>query len=65
MNEVIFMLAILVNKKVLSLQEAVNIKKSLSQGIISSNLKDMVNKVDEAMQIIETDFEKIHAEDIL
>lgn len=65
MNEVTFMLAILVNKDILSLQEAVSLKKSLSQGIISSNLKDMIEKVDKAVKIKESEFETIHAQDIL
>lgn len=65
MNEVTFMLAILVNKDILSLQEAVSLKKSLSQGIISSNLKDMIEKVDKATEIKESEFETIHAQDIL
>lgn len=65
MNEVTFMLAIMVNKDILSLQEAVALKKSLSQGTISSNLKDMIEKVDKATEIKDSEFETIHAEDIL
>jgi len=65
MNEVAFILAILVSKDVLSLQEAVSLKKSLSQGVISSNLKDMIEKVDKATETKESEFETIHAQDIL
>lgn len=65
MNEVAFILAILVSKDVLSLQEAVSLKKSLSQGVISSNLKDMIEKVNKAIEIKESEFETIHAQDIL
>lgn len=65
MNEITFILAVLVNKDVITLQEAVKLKKSLTQNVISSNLKDMIEKVSKALEIKESDVETIDAQDIL
>jgi hypothetical protein len=61
MNEVTFVLAILVDKDILTLQEAAKLKKSLTQSTINSNLKNMIEKVDKALAIKEDEIETISA----
>lgn len=65
MNEVTFVLAILVDKDILTLQEAAKLKKSLTQSTINSNLKNMIEKVDKALAIKEDEIETISAVDLL
>ncbi len=62
MPELTFMLAILVNKDILSVQEARKLKIALSEHITSSNLGEMITKVSKALEDKESEVEKIDAE---
>ncbi len=62
MPELTFILAILVNKDILSVQEARKLKVALSEQITSSNLGEMITKVSKALEDKESEVEKIDAE---
>lgn len=65
MNELTYMLAILVNKEVLTPLEARKIQKASTEGVISSNLPEMMAKVAKALKQPEDTLEKISAKDFL
>lgn len=62
--ELTFILAILVKKDILSVQEAVAIKKSSDEAVITSNLGEMITKVDKALQKKSSELDKVDARDI-
>lgn len=50
MNELTFILAVLVTKEVLTITEAAAIHKASKESIISSNLGEMIAKVTKALE---------------
>jgi hypothetical protein len=68
MNQLTFILAILVFKDVLSVNEAKSIKKAASQGTFTANLSEMISKVSDAVTKDEheaSNLNKINAKDLL
>jgi hypothetical protein len=49
MNEFTFTLAILVRKDIITLLEAKALQKARNEGVLSSNLGEMITKVDSAL----------------
>ena len=62
MPELTFMLAVLVSKDILTVQEARKLKIALSEHITSSNLGEMITKVSKALEDKESEITKIDAE---
>lgn len=50
MNEVTYLLAILIHKDVLSLEEAKLLQKALRESVTNTNLKEMIEKVSKALE---------------
>lgn len=65
MNELVLMLAILVRKDILSVDEAKSIQKASNESVINSNLGEMITKVDKALRKKVNDFDKLDARDII
>lgn len=65
MNELTYILAILVRKDVLSVQEARQIQKASNEAVTSSNLGEMIAKVDRALKTKTPEIEKLDARDII
>lgn len=65
MNELTYILAILVRKDVLTVQEAAALKKEGGENVITSNLGEMITKVDRALRKKASDVEKLDARDII
>ncbi len=65
MSEVTFLLAVLVNKEILTLQEALALKKSLTQSITNANLSEMITKVSKALEIKEDTIKTVDASKVL
>ena len=65
MNDLVFILAVLVYKKVITKKEANTIKKSLSEGVINGDLSQMIDKITKAFEDKAQDIETISAKDIL
>lgn len=63
--ELTYILAILVKKDVLSVQEASALKKASGEGTITTNLGEMITKVDKALRKKTSDVEKLDARDII
>lgn len=63
--ELTYILAILVRKDVLTIQEASALKKEASENVITSNLGEMITKVDKALRKKTDDVEKLDARDII
>lgn len=65
MNELTYMLAILVCKDVLSVDEAKSIQKASNEAVISSNLGEMITKVNSALRKKTIEVKKLDARDII
>lgn len=65
MNELTYVLAILVHKEVLTPLEARKVQKAAVEAVITSNLTEMVTKVDKALRQPDDGLEKISAKDFL
>lgn len=63
MQEIIFLLAVLIKKEVITKEEGIKIKASISSGILTSNLGEMVGKINEALES-SVDIEKLDAADL-
>jgi hypothetical protein len=63
MQEIIFLLAVLIKKEVITKEEGIKIKGSISSGILTSNLGEMVGKINEALES-SVDIEKLDAADL-
>lgn len=64
MNELTYILAVLVKKDVLSVHEAGAIQKAAKESVISTNLGEMIAKVDKALTK-KPGIEKVDARDII
>lgn len=65
MNELTFLLAVLVKKDVLTELEAKQLKKEAAQNILNSDLPAMLAKVDRAFKVEEKELQTIDASDII
>lgn len=65
MNEITYLLAVLVVKDILSVDEAKKIQAEMTKGVISSDLGHMVTKVKTALENKESDVKKIDAKEFL
>ena len=65
MNEVVFLLAILVHKEVITKREALVLQRSLSENIINGDLNQMITKVEKAFVTKEKELKTIDAKDLL
>jgi hypothetical protein len=65
MNEITFVLAVLVNKEVITKQEAQKLHKSMTQNILNSNINEMISKVERALSVNEISLQTIDANDII
>lgn len=65
MNEVTFLLAILIKKEIITEHEAIVLKRSLSENIINGDLHQMIAKVEKAFIKPTKDLETIDAKDLL
>ena len=65
MNEITYLLAVLVVKDILSVDEAKKIQAEITKGVISSDLGHMVTKVKTALDSKVSDIKKIDAKEFL
>lgn len=65
MNELTFILAILIKQNVLTVQEAKALQKSSRENVTNASLSDMVTKVENALEVKEDQIKKIDATDLL
>ena len=65
MNEATFLLAILVNKKIINEKEAHKLRKEMAQGTLNTDLNTMLQKVDNAFATPDKVLQTIDAKDIL
>lgn len=65
MNELTYILAVLVRSNVLTVVEARQLQKASVEGTVSSNLGEMITKVDKALHKEEDALTKLNARDIL
>ena len=65
MNEITFVLAVLVNKEIITKQEAQKLHKSMTQNILNSNINEMIAKVEHALSVSEISIQTIDANDII
>lgn len=65
MNEITFTLALLVHKEIITKAEARTLQRSLSQGIVNSNLTEMIAKVEKAFVKDELEIERVDAKTLL
>lgn len=65
MNELTYILAILVRSNMLTVVEARQLQKAFAEGTVTSNLGEMITKVDKALHVESSDLEKISAKDFL
>lgn len=65
MNELTFLIAVLVRKDILSADEARSLIKTSKEGVINGNLGDMIAKVDVALKPKPLGIEKIDAKKFL
>lgn len=65
MNEITFVLAVLVNKEIITKQEAQRLHKSMTQNILNSNINEMIAKVERALSVNEISLQTIDANDII
>ena len=65
MNELTYILAVLVRSNVLTVVEARQIQKASVEGTVSSNLGEMITKVDKALHEDKDTITKVNARDVL
>ncbi len=65
MPDLTFIFAVLVSKDILTIDEARRLKKSVGESITSSNLGEMITKVEEALKEDENETKKIDAKTFL
>ena len=65
MNEVTFLLAVLIEKEILTVSEAKSLQKSLKESVTNANLGEMITKVDNALSDKDETVKKIDAKTIL
>lgn len=65
MNEVTYFLAILVKKDILSMEEAYKLRKALRESVTNDNLKEMIEKVDKALEPKVDEIETLDASKVL
>lgn len=65
MNELSFILAVLVYQGILSKDEAYKLQKAHSEGVINGDLKQMIAKVEKAFEAKEDLLEKVDASTLL
>lgn len=65
MNEVTYLLAILIRKDILSLDEALKLKRALTQSVTNANLTQMIEKVDKALEVKQDAVETLDASKVL
>lgn len=65
MNELTFLLAVLINKNVITEHEAKLLKISLDKSVINGNLKEMTAKVEEAFKEVVPEITTIDAKNVL
>lgn len=61
MNELTFVLAILIYQGILTKEEARKLLKAHSEGVINADLKQMVTKVEKALTSTEESLKKVDA----
>lgn len=65
MNELTFLIAILVRKDVLSVDEARSLIKSSKEGVLNGNLGEMIAKVDAALKPKDMTIQKLDAKEFM
>jgi hypothetical protein len=65
MNDLVFILAILVHKEVISKTEAYAIKKCLSEGVLNNSLSQMIDKITKSLLSKDDSLDTVDAKDIL
>ena len=65
MNEITFVLAVLVNKEVITKKEALLLHKSMSQSVLNSDINQMIDKVEKAFIVDKISIQTIDANDII
>ncbi len=65
MNELTFLIAVLVRKDVLTVVEASALLKASKEGVINGNVGEMVAKVDRALKRKTDDVEKVDAKEFM
>ena len=63
--EVTYLLAILVQKDILSLDEAHKLRKSLRESVVNDNLTQMIEKVNKALETRESGIKVLDAKTVL
>lgn len=64
MNQFTYVLALLVRKDIITVSEAAALIKSSQEGVLNSNLGEMITKVDKALKKKPSDIEKVDASTI-
>jgi hypothetical protein len=63
MNELTYLLAVLINKDILSVDEAKKLQNECRKGIVNSNIGEMVSKVERALKDKSEGLKKVSATD--
>lgn len=65
MNEATYLLAVLVIKGIVTKKEALLLKRSMTEGVINSDLNQMLAKVEKALVPLEKPLETIDAKTLI
>ena len=65
MNELVFILAILVYQGILTKEEAYKLRKAHAEGVINADMKQMIAKVEKAFVDKEAGLTTVDAKDLL